>query len=192
MTFENVSDEELIASAGNGDRLAASELISRHADKIIGVCWRMLGERAAAEDVAQEAFLRLWEFAPKWNPDGGARIDTWLYRVAVNRCVDRLRKTKREAPQEAAPEMADDAPSATQVLIGEDRRKSVLAALETLPERQRLAVVLCHYQELSNIEAADVMKISVDALESLLARGRRALKTALAPMRQELMEGLAG
>jgi RNA polymerase sigma-70 factor (ECF subfamily) len=190
LAIKDESDDKLVALAGGGDREAAGELILRHSDRILSVCWRMLGDRAAAEDVSQETFLRLWRFAPKWNPDGGARIDTWLYRVAMNGCLDRLRKRRRDAPEDAAPEMADEGPSATQKLISDERRRSVEGALESLPERQRMAVILCHFQELSNPDAAAAMDVSVDALESLLSRGRRGLKALLMPMRDELMEGM--
>lgn len=146
----------------------------------------MLGSKAAAEDAAQETFLRLWKSAASWKPQG-AKFETWLYRVAMNVCLDQLRRRRREAPEEAAPERADPADRQDQVLFAAERRFAIDEALARLPERQRLAVTLCHYQELSNIEAAEIMAISVDALESLLARGRRALKESLAPLREHLL-----
>ncbi len=153
---------------------------------IYAACYRMLGSRPAAEDAAQETFLRLWRNAAKWKPQG-AKFETWLYRVAMNYCLDQLRKRKREAPEEAAPERADPADRQDQTVFAAERRFAIDEALAQLPERQKLAITLCHYQELSNIEAAEIMEISVEALESLLARGRRALKQSLAPMREHLM-----
>ena len=153
---------------------------------IYAASYRMLGSKAAAEDAAQETFLRLWRNAAKWKPQG-AKFETWLYRVAMNICLDQLRKRKREAPEEAAPERADHADRQDQTLFKRERRFAIDEALDQLPERQRQAITLCHYQELSNIEAAEIMEVSVEALESLLARGRRALKERLAPMREHLM-----
>ena len=154
----------------------------------MGVCYRMLGERAAAEDATQETFLRLWTNAARWEPRRGASLRAWLTRVAMNICLDRLRRRAREAPADAAPESADDAPRADEAMIAADARDAVAAAIAGLPPRQRQAIVLCHYEERSNIEAAEIMETSVEAMESLLARGRRALRAALAPRRNELME----
>lgn len=181
-------DLDLVRRAGAGDRLAASELIVRHTDKIMGLCYRMLGERSAAEDAVQETFLRLWKNAGKWR-DEGAKIETWLYRVAKNICLDRLRKSGREVAEDAAPEQADGADGAETQMIKADRAKAVKAALARLPDRQRLAIALCHYQEKSNIEAAEIMDVSVEAVESLLSRARRTLRKTLAPQRAELVEG---
>lgn len=177
-----------MARAGRGDRAAASALVLRHADKILAVSARMLGDRAAAEDAAQETFLRLWKHAGRWKPQG-AKFETWLYRIAMNICLDRLRRRGRELPEEAAPERPDHALRADELLAADERRAAVEQALAELPERQRLAITLCHYQELSNIEAADVMQISVEAVESLLARARRTLRDRLLAQRAELMEG---
>lgn len=172
--------------AGSGDRSAASALVEKHTEKIYAVCFRMLGTRQAAEDAVQETFLRLWRHAANWRPQG-AKFETWLYRVAMNICLDQLRKRKREAPEDAAPERADPAPGPDQEVFAGQRRFAIDAALDGLPERQRMAIVLCHYQEKTNIEAAKIMGVSVDALESLLARGRRALRVRLAPMRDNLL-----
>ncbi len=141
----------------------------------------MLNDAAEAEDVAQEAFLRIWRQAPKWTP-GAAKFDTWLHRVALNLCYDRLRR-RRERPTDEVPEQIDPAPLADRRLESRDTGLRVNAALAALPERQREAIVLCHYQEMGNIEAAAALQISVEALESLLSRGRRALRVALADLR---------
>lgn len=176
--------------AGRGDRAAAQTLVKRHTPMIYAACYRMLGSKHAAEDAAQETFLRLWRNAARWKPQG-AKFETWLYKVAMNICLDQLRKTRREAPEEAAPggleARIDGADRQDQALFATERRFAIDAALAELPDRQRLALTLCHFQELTNIEAAEIMEISVDALESLLARGRRALRDKLAPMREHLM-----
>ncbi len=188
MGGEDDSDDALVLRAGSGDRHAASRLIARHSPRILAVCVRMLGDRALAEDCAQETFIKLWRTAHRWKP-GRAKFETWLYRVATNACIDRLRQRRPETAEEEAAETADGAPLAEDGMIAEERRRTVEQALGALPDRQRMAVVLCHYQELSYADAAAVMDVSVDAFESLLARARRSLKESLAPQRAELMEG---
>ena len=179
------SDETLVRQAGRGDRAAAAILIERHTDKIYAGCFRMLGERASAEDAVQETFLRLWKNAHRWKPQG-AKFETWLYKVAMNYCLDQLRKSGREVAEDAAPERADPAAGPADQLLAQERRIAIDAVLARLPDRQRLAITLCHFQELSNIEAADIMNISVEAVESLLSRARRALREQLTPMKPYL------
>ena len=130
--------------------------------------------------MAQETFVRAWKQARAWRP-GAAKFDTWMHRVALNLCYDRLRR-RREAPTDTPPEVVDDGPAPDRGLQAMETGERVAAAMGALPDRQREAIVLCHYQELSNIEAAALMGVSVEALESLLSRGRRALRAALADM----------
>ena len=137
-------------------------------------------ELLVEQGVAQETLLRAWKQAPRWKP-GKAKFDTWLHRVAMNLCYDRLRK-RREIATDAVPEQVDDGAAPDRGLMARDVGLRVDAALQALPERQREAVVLCHYQELGNIEAAGIMGVSVEALESLLSRGRRALRSALSDL----------
>jgi RNA polymerase sigma-70 factor (ECF subfamily) len=188
LTPADDSDEALIARVGRGDRLAASAIVLRHSDAVLGLAWRMLGERAAAEDATQETFLKFWSSAGEWRPQG-ARVKTWLLKIAANACLDRLRRRGREVATDSPPELADHAPAADEKLMREERRAAVDAALAALPERQRLALVLCHYEELSQNDAAEALNVSVEALESLLARGRRALRAALIERRDELFMG---
>lgn len=189
MADENESDEALVARAGRGDRLAASVLITRHSPRVRSLCRQILKDRAAADDAMQETFLRLWERAARWKPNG-AKLETWLYRVASNACLDRHRLAKRDAPEEEAGERIDGAPTPVDRLAAGDRKRAVESALAALPDNQRIAMTLRHYRDLTNIEIAQAMTISVDAVESLLARGRRGLQQALAGAREELMEGV--
>lgn len=175
-------DEELLARVANGDPASVRALVARKLPRLLSLAGRMLGDASAAEDVAQEAFLRVWKQAPRWNP-GAARFDTWLHRVALNLCYDRLRR-RRELSYAEPPDRADDAPGPERGLEAADTGRRVSAALQALPDRQREAIVLCHYQELGNIEAAATMGVSVEALESLLGRGRRAMRAALADLRE--------
>ena len=122
--------------------------------------------------------LRAWKQAPRWTP-GKAKFDTWLHRVALNLCYDRLRR-RREIPTEISPERPDEGPSPDRGVMAAQLGAQVDRALAALPERQREAIVLCHYQDLTNIEAAGLMSVSIEALESLLSRGRRTLRQTLA------------
>jgi RNA polymerase sigma-70 factor, ECF subfamily len=179
-----LSDEALLVAFSNGDRGAARALTMRLTPRILGYSVRLLGDRAEADDVAQEAMLRLWRMAPDWR-QGEAKVTTWLFRVVSNLCTDRLRK-KRALALEAIPEPADDAPSVLASMAEAERQAALQTALAGLPERQRQAVVLRHIEGLANPEIAAVMDISVEAVESLTARGKRTLALALAGRRAEL------
>lgn len=180
----NDPDAALVRAVAEGDANAARELMDRHLARILRVGRRMLGDAAEAEDVAQEVFLRVWRNAAKWKP-GRAKFETWMHRVAINLCLDRLRR-RREVFMDAPPDRADHGDGPDGVLLQAQTSTAIEAALARLPERQRAAIVLCHYQELTNIEAAAAMSISVEAVESLLSRGRRKLREELADLRPYL------
>jgi RNA polymerase sigma-70 factor (ECF subfamily) len=177
-------DVALLSAYADGDQSAARTLTARHAPRVFALARRMLGETAEAEDVAQEAMLRLWRIAPDWEA-GRAEISTWLYRVASNLCIDRLRR-RRELGSDAVPEIADEAPGAVRRLEERDRTRALAGAMAALPDRQRLALVLRHFDERPNPEIAAILGVSVEAVESLLSRGRRALAAELLPQRAEL------
>lgn len=174
-------DEELVRRVGTGDPAAVQTLVARKLPRILALAARMLGDPAEAEDVAQETFVRIWRHASSWRR-GNARFDTWIHRVTLNLCYDRLRR-RREWVTDDLPEIADPAPPAD-AHTREDARR-VEQALQTIAPRQREAIILVYYQEMSNIEAAAALEISVDALESLLSRGRRSLHTILARDRSD-------
>jgi RNA polymerase sigma-70 factor (ECF subfamily) len=183
------TDDALLVLFANGDPLAARELTRRLAPRALGVATRVLGDRAEAEDVTQEAMMRLWRAAPEWQ-QGQAKVSTWLYRVVMNLCIDRKRRLKhRSVGIEDVPEPVDPALSAAEKLQQNSRWDALQAALMTLSDRQRQAVVLRHIEELSNPDIARIMDISVEAVESLTARGKRALAKALAGQREELGYG---
>ena len=178
------SDEALLALYAQGDREAARLLTLRLAPLAIRVAQRMLNDPTEAEDIAQEAMLRLWRAAPEWEARG-AKVSTWLYRVVSNLATDRIRR-RRSVPLDAVSEPEDGRPGAVQGLIEQNRAAALEAALQELPERQRQAVVLRHLEELGNPEIAEIMEVGVEAVESLVARGKRGLAAALAGRREEL------
>jgi RNA polymerase sigma factor (sigma-70 family) len=179
-------DADLVRNAGAGDARAAEALVRRHLPRMVGLARRMLNDAAEAEDVAQDLFLRVWREAPRWRP-GAAKFETWMHRVALNLCYDRLRRRREKSDPDAGLYVADSAPLASEAWLAQQRSAKVHAALAQLPERQRAAIALVHFQELTNIAAAETLEISVEALESLLARGRRALKASLADVAQDLI-----
>ncbi len=176
------SEDDLVLRAGRGDADAISLIVTRKLPRVLNLARRMLGDQAEAEDVAQETFIRAWRTAAQWKP-GKARFDTWLHRVALNLCYDRLRKSRRLTHD--PPDRPDEGPGPDRGLLAQDVGRRVDQALGDLPERQREAIVLVHYQELSAAEASSLMGVSIEALESLLARGRRTLRSALADLWRE-------
>jgi RNA polymerase sigma factor (sigma-70 family) len=180
------NDDALLVLYANGDSSAAAELMQRLAPRALGVAIRVLGNRAEAEDVTQEAMMRLWRMAPDWQP-GKAKVSTWLYRVVMNLCIDvKRRKRGRDVDLDAIPEPPDPGSSAADRMQDLARQDALQEALMQLPERQRQAVVLRHLEELTNPEISGIMEISVEAVESLTARGKRALAKCLANRREEL------
>jgi RNA polymerase sigma factor (sigma-70 family) len=178
-------DAALLIAFANGDAGAAQLLAERLLPRTLAQAQRMLGDRAEAEDVAQEAMMRLWRIAGEWR-QGEAQVSTWLYRVTANLCTDRLRRRKRSVPLDAVAEPLDTAPSVTARMQSEARAKALSDALAQLPPRQAEAVALRHLEGLSNPEIAAVMEIGVEAVESLTARGKRGLALILAGRREEL------
>lgn len=182
--LSDVSDEALLVLYANGDPGAARALTLRLTPRVLGFAARMLSDRTEAEDVTQEAMLRLWRMAPDWQ-QGEARVATWLYRVASNLCLDRLRRSRPRGLDEVA-EPEDATPGVVARLIAADRALALDEALAALPDRQRQAVVLRHIEGLTNPEIAAVMDIGVEAVESLVARGKKGLAALLSGRRAEL------
>lgn len=181
----DMPDGALLIAFANGDPSAARALSNRLLPRVLGQATRMLHDRAEAEDVAQDAMLRLWKIAPDWRQDE-AQVSTWLYRVVANLCTDRLRKRRGGVTLDQIAEPADPAPGAAAAMQTDTRLRALSDALAQLPERQAQAVALRHLEGLSNPEIADVMDISARAVESLTARGKRALAGLLAGRRDEL------
>ena len=176
---EHESDEALMVRVGQGDQNACRDLVERHLGRVVAFAGRVLGNRTNAEDIAQDVFLRVWQYAQRWRPHGTARLTTWLHRVTLNLCLDNLAR-RRDTPFDDIAEPSDPRPSTELLLHQQQLGAHVARALADLPDSQRVAISLCYYQGLRNKEAAEVMEISTEALESLLARGRRTLRERLA------------
>ncbi len=177
-------DDALMRALASGDPAAGRTLVQNHLSHVLAVARRMLGDQAEAEDVAQDTFIRAWKAAERWEP-GRAKVSTWLHRIAMNQCLDRLRKKKPE-PLDPDFDAASDDPDPEVQLQQQQLAMRVDGAIQALPDRQRAAIVLSHYQGLSNPEAAEILDVSVEAVESLLSRGRRALKQSLRPEWSEM------
>lgn len=172
------TDEALMSRAAEGDAAAFDLLAARHMRRTLALAQRLVGNAADAEEIAQDAFLRLWRHAPRWNPEQ-ARFSTWLYRITVNLAIDRRRRSPPTQPLDQALDIHDAAPDAVDRIAEREEAAQVEQALASLPDRQRAAVVLFHQEGLSMREAADALGLAEGAFGSLLARGRRALKGLL-------------
>lgn len=177
-------DGALLVAFAAGNLSAARQLTIRLTPRAMGQAMRMLGNAADAEDVVQDAMMRLWKQAPEWR-QGEAQVSTWLYRVVANLCTDRLRKKRGVGLDEVA-EPLDPALSAPDQIQGQTRLAALRDALAQLPDRQAQAVSLRHLEGLGNPEIAQIMDISPRAVESLTARGKRALAALLAGRKDEL------
>lgn len=170
-------DSDLIPALQRGDERAFGLLMDRHLATIKSLAFYMLADSFMAEDVTQSVFLRTWQMVPTWQP-GRARLLTWMRRVATNLCLDILKK-KKPVLMDILPDVVDMTGLPDQLLHEDDERQRVGTALAVLPDRQRLALTLSYYQNVSQTEGADIMDISVRAYESLLVRARKALKAAI-------------
>jgi RNA polymerase sigma-70 factor (ECF subfamily) len=170
------TDETLVAALGRRDQRALAELVNRHGGWAARFAERLTGSAQTAEEVVQNAFLRLWTHPERW--EGRSRFSTWFYRVLHNLAMDELRR-RRGVTEELDDTLADGAPTPPETLERERRDARVRAALAGLPERQRAALVLSHFEGCTQAEAAAILGVSEGALESLLSRARAALRQSL-------------
>lgn len=174
-------DEEenaLVRRVALGDEAALRSLLERHVPSLAAYAQRMLDDGEEARDVVQETCLRLWTRADRFDPKR-ARLTTWLHRVAHNLCLDRLRRRGRgpcQAPGELFATIASDEPGPEASAAAERRRAAVRRGLMALTEAQRAALLLTYYQGLANRDAAQVLGVRVEALESLLVRARGSMR----------------
>jgi len=173
-SLEQQTDEELMILIKAFNHDAFSTLVTRHTDRFYALSYRTLFNQSDAEDIVQESFLKLWCKPELWKEKKNSKFTTWFYRIIVNACYDlNKKKSSREMSL-----VSDDYEQAAEVDdLSHHQLSAVEMALKNLPERQRMALNLCFYEELSNAEAADVMGIRLKALQSLIMRGKAALKT---------------
>lgn len=172
------TDEELMGRIRNGDRDAFSELVMRHTKKYYSLAYRMLSSREEAEDIVQESFLILWTNPASWDSGRKAKFTTWFYRVVANACIDMKRK-HAPLPMEDGFDPPDEGRGADEALEMKRDKENIDSCIGELPESQQTALALCFYEGVSNREAAEIMGVSVKALESLLMRAKTSLRNKL-------------
>ena len=175
------TDEDLMLAAGRGDMTAFAEIVRRHQTSAWRAAYRLLGAAAEAEDAAQDAFLKILDAAPRYRPTASFR--TYLYRVVTRLCLDRFQK-KQPIYVDRLPPCASDDPSPPDVLAQHEDERAIRRALDALPARQRAALILRHFEDLSYRKIADAMDTSVKAVERLLTRARDALQASLNEFRK--------
>jgi len=170
-------DRRVIEQVLAGSESAFRQIVDQHSQRIFNYVRRMTRNSTEAEDIAQETFIRFWVSRDRFDPDR-VKLTTWLHRIAHNLCIDYFRRRQLQERQVPVQSDSQDSPDTDYELS--IRAAVVRKALMTLSERQRSAIVLCHYQNFSQHDAAHILDLSVDALESLLRRGRSKLKQILA------------
>ncbi len=180
--MDEASDEELMLRVAKGDEQAFRALVPRYAARAVALARGITGNAADAEEIVQDALLRVWVNAPRWRPQAAFR--TWFYRIVFNLSLNRRRRAPF-LPLAEAGDPPDPAAGAGERLERDETDHAVAAAIAALPERQRAAIVLTYDEELSNAEAAMVLGTSVSGIESLLVRAKRTLQEKLGPLLEE-------
>ncbi len=176
---EEESDERLMVRVREQDHQAFAMLVRRHTDRFYATAFRMCGQQEEAEDIVQEAFLKLWDRPESWDASKGAKFTTWFYRVVTNQALDRLRKRKNSYGTEVVERLVDPSKDQQREMEDSQEQKYIEAAIQALPERQKAALNLCFYEGLSNKEAAEALGVGIKALESLLMRAKAGLRDEL-------------
>ncbi len=168
-------DQELLALIQDGSHQAFAELVERHTTRFYRLAYRYVQNKETAEDLVQDAFLRLWENPATWRPDRNSKFTTWFYRIVVNLCLDWQKKKRPMLLDEDVP-LADERESADEAMIRSQEQRLLEKEIAALPERQRTALNLCFDEGLSNQEAAEAMGVNLKALQSLIMRAKTTLK----------------
>ena len=184
-TAEADQDARRLARFAAGDQAAARELTAALLPNVMRQAWRILGDESEAEDVAQEAMLKLWRQAAAWR-EGEAKVSTWLYRVTHNLCIDRIRRRRPSTDIDDVPDMADGSVPVLERLGRTEETRMLARAIMELPDRQRRALMMRHFEGAGNPEIAEALETSVEAVESLLARARRQLQRRMVEERSDV------
>jgi len=179
-------DARLMERIGRGDEVAFAMLLKRHSDRFYRIAYRFAGNRSETEDIVQEAFLKLWAKPHLWQAGRNAAFTTWFYRIVVNLCLDHKRK-KHPASLADDSWVEDSRHSQEENLMYDEKQQWLAAQIAALPDRQRMALNLCFYEEISNQEAAHLMGIKVKALESLLIRAKTTIKHQLGKHSEDMV-----
>ena len=171
-----ITDESLMVRICDGDHQAFAMLVERHTQMFFAAAYRVCGNAIEAEDIVQDAFLKLWTKPQAFDPAKKVKFTTWFYRVVTNVGIDAARKKKPQVGADVIDFMADQGDLADEKIVKGEAQSALEVAIQDLPERQKLALNLCFYEGLSNKEAAEVLGVGVKALESLLMRAKRSLK----------------
>jgi RNA polymerase sigma-70 factor (ECF subfamily) len=172
-------DHALLAHIQDGSRHAFAALVERHTERFYRLAYRYVQSRETAEDIVQDAFLKLWEEPGRWRPERNTKFTTWFYRVVVNLCLD-WQKRKRPVEAEDEAQWVDEGgETAEAAMIRSQEQRLLEKEIAALPERQRMALNLCFSEGLSNQEAAEVMGVGLKALQSLIMRAKTTLKERL-------------
>lgn len=183
----SVEDSVLIAKVADGDSVAFEKLAARYTNMLFSVAYRMFPQQNDAEDIVQEALIKVWNKAGLWDKTKGASVSTWMYRLTYNTCIDHKRREKKGHVELIDNIVADDEKSASAKMVEDESDAMLHDAIKDLPERQRAALVLCHFEGFSNAEAADIMDTTVKGVEGLLVRARKSLQNKLQPYKEVLV-----
>lgn len=176
MTANDQTDEQLMYSIARSDAAAFQTLLNRYTQRVFSLAWRLCADKTEAEDLTQEVFFKVWRNAGTWQPQ--AKLETWLYRILYNLFIDGRRRIKTP-PEQLSDDIRSDDDTPEQTLLKKRTAQEIAAALNSLPDRQKEALILCYYQGLKAKEAAEILSVSQGALESLLFRARQTLKEKL-------------
>jgi RNA polymerase sigma-70 factor (ECF subfamily) len=176
MSFEHHEDKELIFAIQNGAQTAFSELVKRYSAKSYNIAFRLVNQKEIAEDIVQECFVKFWSSPKKYDLKKEILFSTWFYRVITNRALDYKRKFIKETNFNESFEPVDNSQNIEEILDDAKFQTTLWNFINKLPEKQQLALNLCFYEGFKNKEAAEIMQISVKAIESLLIRAKNQLK----------------
>jgi RNA polymerase sigma-70 factor (ECF subfamily) len=185
---KEIPSEDLMARIAKGDGDAFEILVDRHQASVLNLIYRFIGDRTQAKDMAQEVFFRVWQSAKSYEPK--AKFTTWIYRIATNVCFNELKSARRKKwfqflrfgdqhEETIEDTFIDGSPSPEDLLLAKERNRQISDALESLPDNQRMALILRRYDALSYEEIARILNCSVSAVESLLVRAKRTLQKKL-------------
>lgn len=187
MATESPDDEYLLRQIQKGDNAAFATLVKRHSTKYYNLAFRYMLNRESAEDVVQTAFLKLFENPGIWNPKKKVKFTTWFYRIVVNLCLDNKKKyTTVQLPETF--EVSDGKLNQEEETLAQETKTLLAAEIASLPDRQKTALILCFYEDMSHKEAAEILAVSIQALQSLLMRAKETLKIKMKEYLRDINE----